>query len=153
MQCNVNLRKLLSAHKSHVRETSLFTSAIPNPVRNSQTSRFVSVPGHNPGRSSRGDSVVLQLRSVMMADMWWCRSGTGIGYLKEFCFQSWVECSRGECERRIGEIKRWVRRMCKLTEVFRESVPKSWCSVGKGAVAVLPLQRKKLCTTLGIWGG
>src|SRR6218665_3963198 len=31
-----------SAHKSHVRETSLFTGAIPNPVHNSQTSRFVS---------------------------------------------------------------------------------------------------------------
>src|SRR6218665_2958910 len=39
--CNVILRKLLSAHKSHVRETSLFTGAIPNPVRNSQTSLFV----------------------------------------------------------------------------------------------------------------
>ena len=23
-----------------------------------------------------------------------------------------MECSRGECERRIGEIKWWVRRMC-----------------------------------------
>ena len=45
MQCNVKLRKLLGAHKSHVRETSLFTGAIPNPVRNSQTPRFVSVPG------------------------------------------------------------------------------------------------------------
>src|SRR6218665_2197932 len=49
---NVKLRKLLSADKSHVRETSLFTGAIPNPVRNSNTSRFVSVPGQNPGRSS-----------------------------------------------------------------------------------------------------
>ena len=27
MKCNVNLRKLLSVHKSHVRETSLFTDA------------------------------------------------------------------------------------------------------------------------------
>src|SRR6218665_1702666 len=27
MQCNVKLRKLLSAHKSHVRETSLFAGA------------------------------------------------------------------------------------------------------------------------------
>src|SRR6218665_3625483 len=27
--------------------------------------------------------------------------------------------------------------MCKLTEVFWESVPKSWCSVGKGKVAEL----------------
>src|SRR6218665_2535946 len=53
MLCNVKLRKLLSAHKSHVRETSLFTGAILNPVRNSQTSRFVSVPGQNPERSSR----------------------------------------------------------------------------------------------------
>ena len=44
-----------------------------------------------------------------------------------------MESSRGECERRIGEIKRWVRRMSKLTEVFWESVTKSWCSVGKGA--------------------
>src|SRR6218665_1983912 len=42
MLCNVKLQKLLSAHKSHVRDTSLFTGAIPNPVRNSQTSRFVS---------------------------------------------------------------------------------------------------------------
>jgi len=78
MQCNVKLRKLLSANKSHVRETSLFTGAIPNPVRNSQTSRFVSVPGQIPGRSSRGDSVVLRLQLVMMADVGWCRSGTGI---------------------------------------------------------------------------
>jgi len=44
--CNVNLRKLLSANKSNARETSLFTGStcIPNPVRNSKTSRFVSVP-------------------------------------------------------------------------------------------------------------
>src|SRR6218665_3855506 len=35
----------------------------------------------------------------------------------------------------MDEIKRWVRRICKLAEVFWESVPKSWCSVGKGAVA------------------
>jgi len=40
MQCNVNLRKLLSAHKSHVKDTSLFTGAIPNQVRHSQISRF-----------------------------------------------------------------------------------------------------------------
>ena len=46
-----------------------------------------------------------------------------------------MESTRGECERRIGEIKSSVGRMCKLTEVFWESVPKSWCSVGKGAVA------------------
>src|SRR6218665_448230 len=52
MQCNVSLLKLLSAHKSHVRETILFTGAIPNTVRNSQISRFVSVPGQNPGRWS-----------------------------------------------------------------------------------------------------
>src|SRR6218665_3883195 len=38
---------------------------------------------------------------------------------------------------RIGEIKSSVGRMCELTEVFWESVPKSWCSVGKGAVAEL----------------
>src|SRR6218665_3016774 len=61
VKCNVKLRKLLSAHKSHIRETSLFTGAIPNPVRNSQTSHFFSVPGQNPERSSRGDSVVLRL--------------------------------------------------------------------------------------------
>src|SRR6218665_397240 len=65
--CKIKIRKLLSAHKSHVRETSLFTGAKPNPVRNSQTSRFVSVPGQNPERSSRGDSVVLRLQSVLNA--------------------------------------------------------------------------------------
>jgi len=48
-----------------------------------------------------------------------------------------VECSREECKRRIGEIKRWVRRMNKLMEVFWESVPKSWCSADKGADAKL----------------
>src|SRR6218665_3216 len=62
MKCNVKLRKLLSTHKSHVSETSLFTGAIPYPIRNSQTSHFVSVPGQNPERSSRGDSVVLRLQ-------------------------------------------------------------------------------------------
>src|SRR6218665_2950483 len=71
MQCNVKLRKLLSAHKTYVRETSLFTGAIPNPVRISQTSRFVSVPGQNPVRSSRGDSVVLFTPSVRLVfDIW-----------------------------------------------------------------------------------
>src|SRR6218665_3209562 len=45
-----------------------------------------------------------------------------------------MESSRGECERRTGEIKSSVRRKCKLTEVLWESVPRSWCSVGKGAV-------------------
>ena len=60
-KCNVKLRKLLSAHKSHVRETSLFTGAIPNPVRNSQTSRFVarSKSGKvKPGRQ-RGATVAV----------------------------------------------------------------------------------------------
>src|SRR6218665_2837935 len=46
-KCTVNPRQLLSAHKNHVRETSLFTSDIPNQVRNSQTSRFVSLPSQN----------------------------------------------------------------------------------------------------------
>src|SRR6218665_1775939 len=44
MQCNVGLsfRKLLSAHKRHVRETSLFTDPIVGlyQVCTSQTSRF-----------------------------------------------------------------------------------------------------------------
>src|SRR6218665_3011525 len=58
--CNVNLRKLLSANKSHVREISLFISAIPNQVRNSQTSRFVvgSKPGKVKPRRQRGATVV-----------------------------------------------------------------------------------------------
>ena len=46
MKCNINLWKL--AHKSHIVETSLLTGAIPNQVRNSQTSRFILVPGQNP---------------------------------------------------------------------------------------------------------
>jgi len=59
MQCKYP--KTSQRHKSHVRETSLFTGAIPNQVRNSQTSRYVSAPGQYPGRSSRGDSVGLCL--------------------------------------------------------------------------------------------
>jgi len=35
-------------------------------------------------------------------------SRIGIGSLEEFGLQSRVECSRGECKRRIGEIKRLV---------------------------------------------
>src|SRR6218665_958631 len=58
--CNVNLRKLLSANKSHVREISLFIGAILNQVRNSQTSRFVvaSKPGKVKPRRQRGATVV-----------------------------------------------------------------------------------------------
>src|SRR6218665_54594 len=58
--CNVNLRKLLSANKSHVREISLFTGAIPNQVRNSQTSRFVvgSKPEKVKPRRQRGATVI-----------------------------------------------------------------------------------------------
>jgi len=73
--------------------------------------------------------VVLRFQSVIMVDVWCCRSRTGMGYLKEFSVVN-GKYTRGECERRIGEIKSSVRRMCKLTEVFWESVPKSWCSVG-----------------------
>jgi len=58
--CNVNLLKLLSANKSHVRETSLFTGAIPNQVPNSQTSHFVvgSKPGKVKLRRQNGATVV-----------------------------------------------------------------------------------------------
>jgi len=40
-----------------------------NQVRNIQASRFVLVPGHNPGRWSRGDRVVLWSYSVV--EVWW----------------------------------------------------------------------------------
>ena len=73
-------QRLQKPRQGTVRQTSLFIGAIPNQVGNSQTSRFVSVPGQNPEISNRGDSVVLRLQSVMMADVWWCRSGPGIGY-------------------------------------------------------------------------
>ena len=96
--CNVTFRKLLSAHKRHVRETG----AILNPVRNSQPSRFISVPGQNTVRSSRGDSVVLQLQSVMMADVSWCRSRTGIGYLKESDHRAMYDARCGRPQRGRG---------------------------------------------------
>jgi len=51
------------------RETSLFTCALSNKVCNSQASNFVSVPGQNPGRSGRGDGVVLRLHSVLILDV------------------------------------------------------------------------------------
>jgi len=35
---------------------------------------LISVSGQNAGRSSRGDSVMLLLQSVMMVDVWWHRS-------------------------------------------------------------------------------
>jgi len=50
--------------RTYVRETSLYTGAIPNQVRISQTSLFVSV---SRWRSSREDIVELLLKSVMMA--------------------------------------------------------------------------------------
>ena len=57
--CNVNLRKLINAHKSHVRETSLLTGAIPNQVRNSQTFRLGarSKSGKVQPRRQRGTTV------------------------------------------------------------------------------------------------
>src|SRR6218665_3723396 len=58
----VNLRKFFSKR----RDTSLCTGVIPYPVRNSQTSRFVSVPGQNSGKSSRGDRVGLRLQPVII---------------------------------------------------------------------------------------
>ena len=121
-ECNVNLWKLLSAHKSHVRETSLFTGTIPNQVCNSKASRFVLVPGQKMERSSRGNSMGLRLQSVMMADVSWHRIRIGIVQLEEFGLQSWVECSRGEC---YG-VSKWVRRMSKLMKVFCEYIQKSW---------------------------
>jgi len=65
-ECNIHLRKLISAQKSHIRETILFAGSILNQICNSQTSRFVSVPGQNPGRSNRGDSMGLRLRGMMI---------------------------------------------------------------------------------------
>jgi len=55
-----------------------------NQVLSSQTSRFISVPGQNPGGLSWGDSVGLWLQSIMMADVWWRRSGIRIRLLEEF---------------------------------------------------------------------
>jgi len=60
-------------------ETSLFSGAIPNPVCNSQISRFVSMPGQNPGRSSRGDGMGLRLQSAVMAGVSWRWSKIEIG--------------------------------------------------------------------------
>jgi len=45
------------------------------------------------------------LKLVVMADVSWHRSRFGIGWLEEFDLQLLVEYSRGECKRRIGEIK------------------------------------------------
>ena len=42
-----------------------------------------------------------------------------------------MESSRGECEWRIGEFKRWVRRMCKLTEVFGRPFQRSGAAKAK----------------------
>jgi len=42
IECNGNLQKLLSAHESQLRETSLFVGAIPNPVRNSQRMMLIN---------------------------------------------------------------------------------------------------------------
>src|SRR6218665_614784 len=44
MNCNVKVNfRELSAHKTHLRKTSLSTGAIPNQIRNSQTSRSMHV--------------------------------------------------------------------------------------------------------------
>ena len=67
---------------------------------------------------------------------WWRWSGIGIGYRKEFGLPPWVECSRRECKQRVVEIKRWIRRMSRLTEVFWKFVPKSLSNIGKGAVTI-----------------
>src|SRR6218665_472184 len=84
--CNINLRKLPSANKSHVREISLFTGAIPNQVCNSQTSCFVvgSKPGKVKPRRQRGATVVTGGGGGRVVR----RSRIGIGQLEEFSLQS-----------------------------------------------------------------
>jgi len=52
---------------SHVREISLLPGDISNQVRTTQTTHFGSMPGQNPGRSCRGDSVVLPSYRAMVS--------------------------------------------------------------------------------------
>src|SRR6218665_456701 len=58
---------LLSAHKSHVRETSLFTGAIPNPVRNiaKLLVSFRCQVKIRKGHAGETCSVVLRLENVI----------------------------------------------------------------------------------------
>ena len=90
-------------HKSHARETSLFTGPIPNQVCNSQTPRFVSVPGQNPGRSSRGDSMGLRLES----GLWRTCHGSGVasGYDSLMCSVVSREWNVTEESASGGEVK------------------------------------------------
>jgi len=50
MKRTVTLRKLLSAHKSHFRDTNFLTGALPIQVLDSRISHVVSVPGQNRGK-------------------------------------------------------------------------------------------------------
>src|SRR6218665_2278706 len=106
--CNIDSlnrnRKLQTSKaplKSQAQGTSLFTSAVSNQrgfpivrerlrsgcqrVRECVKSEGFSKSSIQPLRRYplRTYNVVLRLQSVMMADVWWCRSGTGIRYLKE----------------------------------------------------------------------
>ena len=74
LQCIVNLRKLFSAHKSHVRETSLFTGAIPNQARNSQTSRCISFRCQVKILEGHPDETAL----VDGCNRWWRLTGGGV---------------------------------------------------------------------------
>ena len=86
---------------------------------------------------------------LMMADVWERKSGIGKELLEEFGVKSWVGWSRWECNRRIGEIKRWVRRMNTLTEVFWESVPKSWCTQRRQRSGCWTSERMRLEDEIG----
>src|SRR6218665_369612 len=79
--CNIMKRKsfkLLSAHKRHIRESSLFTGSISNQVHNSQASCFFSRSKLWKVKTRR-HHVELWLQSVMPVGVWWCRSSVGIG--------------------------------------------------------------------------
>src|SRR6218665_2623177 len=68
--CNVNLRKLISARKSHVRETSL--SPAPYQIKFAIAKLFVSFWCQVKiwEGQSQGDSEKLRLQSATMADVW-----------------------------------------------------------------------------------
>src|SRR6218665_3963173 len=82
---NVILRKLLSAHKSHVRETSLFTGAIPNPVCNSKT----SFPFPQLSRPSFVLRFTFQQGLVRLLLLWADRSKNKIGL--PFVFHNYLQ--------------------------------------------------------------
>ena len=108
----------------------LFTGAIPNQVRNSQTSRFVSVPGQNPGRSSKHSPEIISLEKIRLRP-WASRINYSLKDIHGYeVLATWLSLPLhmrlgGQATHRVGLLFK-VRRLIFQLTVYSQCTHHSW---------------------------